>query len=169
MIRDLLDVASIEVGRLAVERRNLPVLPSLERSAELFRREATERGVSLGVECEAGLPEITGDEHRIVQVLANLLGNALRFTDRGGAVTIGARRSGQAVEIFVRDTGAGIPASELPRIFDRYWSVRRNAPKGGTGLGLAIARGIVEAHGGRLWAESAVGHGSTFRFTIPVG
>lgn len=169
MIRDLLDVASIEVGRLAVERRLLPVKPSLDRSAELFRREATERGVTLHVECDAGLPEITGDEHRIVQVLANLLGNAMRFTERGGSVTVGARRAGSAVEIFVRDSGAGIPASELPRIFDRYWSVRRNAPKGGTGLGLAIARGIVEAHGGRLWAESTVGHGSTFRFTIPVG
>lgn len=169
MIRDLLDVANIEVGRLAVERRLLPVQPSLDRSAELFRREASERGITLVVECEASLPEITGDEHRIVQVLANLLGNALRFTDRGGRVTIGARRAGVMVEISVRDTGSGIPASELPRIFERYWTVRRNAPKGGTGLGLAIARGIVEAHGGRLWAESTVGQGSTFRFTVPVG
>jgi signal transduction histidine kinase len=80
-----------------------------------------------------------------------------------------ARRDGGVIEVSVHDTGAGIPPSELPRIFERYWTVRRNAPKGGTGLGLAIARGIVEAHGGRLWAESTVGAGSTFRFTVPVG
>ena len=104
-----------------------------------------------------------------MQVLANLLGNALRFTERGGTVSVGAQRLGGHVEIHVRDSGAGIPASELPRIFDRYWTVRRNAPKGGTGLGLAIARGIVEAHGGRLWADSAPGQGSVFRFTVPVG
>jgi signal transduction histidine kinase len=112
---------------------------------------------------------VSGDEERLVQVLANLLGNALRFTERGGQVTLGARRNGNEVEIHVRDSGAGIPASELGRIFERYWTVRRNAPKGGTGLGLAIARGIVEAHGGRLWAESTPGVGSTFRFTVPVG
>jgi len=168
MIRDLLDVASIEVGRLSVERRQVSVLPVLDRAVELFRREATERGVGLRVAPMGALPEAMGDEERLVQVLANLLGNAMRFTDRGGDVSVGARRDGGFIEIHVRDNGAGIPASELPRIFDRYWSVRRNAPKGGTGLGLAIARGIVEAHGGRLWAESEVGKGSTFRFTVPI-
>ncbi len=169
MIRDLLDVASIEVGRLAIERRQVAITPVLDRALELFRREAAERGVSLRLAPMGQLPEAMGDEQRIVQVLANLLGNALRFTDRGGEVSVGAKKSTGFVEISVHDTGAGIPASELPRIFDRYWTVRRNAPKGGTGLGLAIARGIVEAHGGRLWAESKVGKGSTFRFTVPVG
>lgn len=169
MIRDLLDVASIELGRLAVERRHVAVPAALERALELFRRDAAERGVALLLEPLPDLPGVLGDEERIVQVLANLLGNALRFTDRGGSVHVGAKRSGPTVEVFVRDNGTGIPPSELPRIFERYWTVRRNAPKGGTGLGLAIARGIVEAHGGRLWAESAVGKGSTFRFTVPVG
>lgn len=169
MIRDLLDVASIELGRLSIERRQVRVVPVLDRALELFRREANERGVTLRLAPMAALPEAMGDEQRLVQVLANLLGNALRFTDRGGEVSVGAARSGGFVEIVVRDTGAGIPASELPRIFERYWTVRRNAPKGGTGLGLAIARGIVEAHGGRLWAESEVGKGSSFRFTVPIG
>ncbi len=169
MIRDLLDVASIEVGRLAIERRQVAIAPVLARAIELFRREATERGVTLRLANIAVLPEVMGDEHRLVQVLANLLGNAMRFTERGGEVSVGAVKTSGFLEISVHDTGSGIPASELPRIFDRFWSVRRNAPKGGTGLGLAIARGIIEAHGGRLWAESEVGKGSTFRFTVPVG
>ncbi len=169
MIRDLLDVASIEVGRLSVERREVSAGTVLDRAAGLFERDAAERGVALRVDRPTEPLRISGDEERLVQVLANLLGNALRFTERGGQVTIGARRNGNEVEIHVRDNGAGIPASELGRIFERYWTVRRNAPKGGTGLGLAIARGIVEAHGGRLWAESTPGVGSTFRFTVPVG
>ncbi len=169
MIRDLLDVASIEVGRLSIERRQVALKAVLDRAVELFRREASERGVSLRVAPMGTVPEASGDEERLVQVLANLLGNALRFTERGGEVSVGAQRVDSFVEVYVRDNGAGIPPTELPRIFDRYWSVRRNAPKGGTGLGLAIARGIVEAHGGRLWAQSEVGKGSTFRFTVPIG
>jgi PAS domain S-box-containing protein len=168
MIRDLLDVASIELGRLSIERRALAVAPVLAQAVELFRRDAEERGVALRLEPTASLPEVAGDEQRVVQVLANLLGNALRFTERGGEVRVGARRTGGMVEIAVHDNGAGIPPSELPRIFERYWTVRRNAPKGGTGLGLAIARGIVEAHGGAIWADSTVGTGSSFRFTLPV-
>lgn len=168
MIRDLLDVASIELGRLNIERRALAVGPVLAQAVELFRRDADERGVHLLLDPADGLPEVIGDEQRVVQVLANLLGNALRFTDRGGQVRVGARRDGGMVEVVVHDTGAGIPPSEMPRIFERYWTVRRNAPKGGTGLGLAIARGIVEAHGGSIWAESSVGTGSSFRFTLPV-
>jgi PAS domain S-box-containing protein len=169
MIRDLLDVASIEVGRLAVEHRTVALAPVLERAVGLFQNAADERRVVLRLEHTAGVPAVIGDEERLVQVLSNLLGNALRFSDGGDEVTVSARQSGHEVEIAVRDTGAGIPASEMPRIFERYWTVRRQAPKGGTGLGLAIARGIVEAHGGRLWAESQLGKGSTFRFTVPVG
>lgn len=168
MIRDLLDVASIELGRLNIERRALSLPPVLSQAIELFRRDAAERGVTLALDELDWLPEVNGDEQRVVQVLANLLGNALRFTDRGGSVRVGARRTESMVEIAVHDTGAGIPPSEMPRIFERYWTVRRNAPKGGTGLGLAIARGIVEAHGGAIWAESTLGKGSSFRFTLPV-
>jgi signal transduction histidine kinase len=168
MIRDLLDVASIEVGRLSVERRAVQVPVVLERAVGLFLRDAADRGVTLRLAAVPALPAVAGDEERLVQVLANLLGNALRFTERGGEVHVAAQRAGAEVEISVRDSGAGIPPTELPRIFERYWTVRRNAPKGGTGLGLAIARGIVEALGGRLWAESVPGEGSTFRFTVPV-
>ncbi len=168
MIRDLLDVASIEVGRLSVERRHVRVATVMERAHELFRRDADERDVSLSFAETGSLPPVSGDEVRLVQVLANLLGNALRFSERGGAVAVAAQLCEHGVEFSVSDNGPGIPEVELSRIFERYWTVRRNAPKGGTGLGLAIARGIVEAHGGRLWAESSVGAGSTFRFTVPV-
>jgi signal transduction histidine kinase len=169
MIRDLLDVASIEVGRLSVERREVVVASMIERAVDLFAREAEARGITLIAGRTEELPSVLGDEERLVQVVANLLGNAMRFTERGGTVSVGAIRAGEEVEIAVADTGAGIAPGELPRIFERYWTVRGNAPKGGTGLGLAIARGIVEAHGGRLWAESEVGTGSVFRFTLRAG
>ncbi len=167
MIRDLLDVASIEVGRLSIERRVEAVVPILERALSLFTREASDRGVSLRAEPAPALPSVVGDADRLVQVLANLLGNALRHSERGGQVVVRAVRADSGIEVSVRDDGGGIPAALLPLIFERYWTARGNAPKGGTGLGLAIARGIVEAHGGRLWADSEVGKGSTFSFTIP--
>ncbi|MDH5235812.1 MAG: PAS domain-containing sensor histidine kinase [Gemmatimonadota bacterium] len=168
MIRDLLDVANIEVGRLAVERHPVALAPILERAVALFRREATDRGVPIILEPVPPLPEISGDAERLVQVMANLLSNAMRYTDRGGRVTVRVRRNGEEVEVSVEDTGSGIDPAAMPLIFERYWTVKGTAPKGGTGLGLAIARGIVEGHGGRLSAESMPGEGSTFRFTLRV-
>ena len=109
-----------------------------------------------------------GDDERLVQVLSNLLSNAVKHTPSGGRITLSARILDYEVEVAVTDTGHGIPAASLPLIFERYWTVRGNAPKGGTGLGLAIARGIVEALGGKLWAESIEGAGSTFRFTLRI-
>lgn len=166
MIRDLLDVANIEVGRLSVERRAEELPPILERAVALFRRESTERGVVLALEPLPKLPTISGDAERLVQVLSNLLSNALRYSERGGRITVRAEAQGDEVRVSVEDTGSGIAPASMPLIFERYWTVRGTAPKGGTGLGLAIARGIVEAHGGRLWAESEVGKGSTFSFTL---
>lgn len=168
MIRDLLDVSNIEVGRLAVERREEPLMPMLHRAVDLFAQDAATRGVSLELDPPADSIAVHGDGERIVQVLANLLSNALRYTPAGGRVVVRARRAGMGAEVEVKDTGSGIPAESMSLIFERYWTVKGNAPKGGTGLGLAIARGIVEAHGGRLTAESTVGEGSTFRFTLPL-
>ena len=138
------------------------------RLMALFQREAEDKSIAFTLEADASLPTVSGDQERLLQVLANLVANALRFTERGGRITVRARRAGDEVEMSVTDTGAGIPAANMPRIFERYWTVRGNAPKGGTGLGLAIARSIVEAHGGRIWAESVLGEGSTFRFTVKV-
>ncbi len=167
MIRDLLDVSSIEVGRLAVERRAESLGSIVRRGQALFAHEAEQRGVGLGVEIVDDLA-IHGDAERLVQVLANLLGNALRHTPTGGRITVRARRRGSEAEVEVEDDGSGIAPEAMPLIFERYWTVKGNAPKGGTGLGLAIARGIVEAHGGRLSAESTLGKGSVFRFSLPL-
>jgi signal transduction histidine kinase len=105
----------------------------------------------------------------IVQVNPNLLGNALKFTDGGGGVALRTRTdSGSVVVVSVADTGIGIEPEALPHVFDRFWQARAT-PRRGSGLGLAIARGIVEAHGGRIWAESERGRGSTFSFSIPTG
>ena len=110
---------------------------------------------------------MNADESRIVQVITNLLGNAIKFTETDGRITIRARESSGAVVISVEDTGIGIEASALPHIFDRFWQARAT-PRRGSGLGLAIARGIVEAHGGKIWVESELGRGSVFSFSVPV-
>lgn len=168
MIRDLLDVASIQMGRLSVERRTEPLRPILQRAMALFQREAEDKAIAFALDAPDLLPSVSGDPERLLQVLANLIANALRFTERGGRITVSARIAGDEVVVGVADTGSGIPPANMPLIFERYWTVRGNAPKGGTGLGLAIARSIVEAHGGRIWAESEVGKGSIFRFTVRI-
>ena len=168
MIRDLLDVANIETGHLSVEERPVAVVPLLDRALALFASEAEGKGVLLGLGDVPPLPQVWGDDERLVQVLSNLLSNAVKHTPSGGRITLSARILDYDVEVAVTDTGHGIPAASLPLIFERYWTVRGNAPKGGTGLGLAIARGIVEALGGQLWAESVEGEGSTFRFTLRI-
>lgn len=167
MIQDLLDVSSIEAGKLAVERRPEAVAPLIERTLSLFEREATQRGVELVRADGDGVPPVLVDADRIVQVLANLVGNAMKSTPAGGRITVGAEREGKDVALRVHDTGAGIPPEHLPHIFDRYWQARRSSAKRGAGLGLAISRGIVEAHGGRLTVRSRLGEGSEFRFTLP--
>lgn len=168
MIRDLLDVANIETGHLAVEERPVALVPVLDRAIALFASEARLRELTLELGSLPSLPMVWGDDERILQVLSNLLSNAIRHTAPGGRVTISARILDYDVEVAVADTGHGIPAAAMPLIFERYWTVRGNAPKGGTGLGLAIARGIIEALGGTLWAESEEGKGSTFCFTLRI-
>jgi signal transduction histidine kinase len=105
------------------------------------------------------------DRERILQVLSNLIGNALKFTPPGGSVTVGVERRGGEARVAILDTGPGIAPGHLPHIFDRFWKHDTPGVKG-TGLGLFIARGIIEAHGGRVWAESELGHGARFYFTL---
>ncbi len=107
------------------------------------------------------------DIERVRQVVTNLVHNAIKFTPSGGSITVSAVTEGDEVVIAVRDTGVGIPAEDLPRIFERFYKADRARSGGGTGLGLAIARHVVQAHGGRIWAESVEGKGSTFFFTLP--
>jgi PAS domain S-box-containing protein len=168
LIQDLLDVGMIEAGRLSLERRPTEMGDVFEQVEAMFAAMAAERGVAIESELPPSLPPVDADGERLLQVLANLVGNALKFTEEGGTVTIGARAEPGVLSVFVRDTGSGIPAEHLPYIFDRWWHARRSAKKAGTGLGLAITKGIVEAHGGRIVAQSTIGEGSTFTFTLPL-
>jgi PAS domain S-box-containing protein len=166
LIRDLLDVSLIEAGKMGVEREPLSVRELIADTVDSQRALAASAALSLEVELEPDLPAIAGDRHRLQQVVENLVSNALKFTPHGGHITIGAARRPGEVLFWVADTGLGIPEEAVPHVFDRFWQVKR-AARAGAGLGLAISRGIVEAHGGRIWVESTLGRGTVFFFTIP--
>jgi signal transduction histidine kinase len=166
LIQDLLDTASIDAGHLSVEPSALDVTIEVFEALEAVRPLADGKSLRLDSDLPKDLPLVFGDGPRLQQVFGNLLGNATKFTPTGGTITIGATRSGDVVTFSVADTGPGIAAAELPRLFDRFWQAPRTA-RLGTGLGLFIAQGIVEAHGGKLWVESELGVGSTFFFTLP--
>ena len=168
LIQDLLDVASIEAGRLSLERAGQSAPALVSQALRMFEVEASQRRVHLEASAPPELPPILVDASRILQVLGNLLNNALKFTPDNGRVVVGAEGKGNSVVFFVSDSGPGIPLADQPRVFDRYWHSRRTANKRGTGLGLSIAKGIVEAHGGRIWIESTPGEGATFLFSVPV-
>lgn len=167
MIDDLLDSANIERGRLAMDRQPHDPRGLLEETAQLFLPAAEERGVTLEVRAADDLPRVACDRGRILQVLSNLVGNAVRVTQRGGRVTLAARATGKEVAFAVEDTGPGIPEEERQQIFHRYYRGSSGTYRG-SGLGLSIARSIVEAHGGHIDVESEVGKGSRFFFTLPV-
>jgi signal transduction histidine kinase len=168
MIKDLLDVATIDSGHLRIDVSQQPIEPLLEQALELTKGVALERRIEVRATSPASIPDLMVDPTRIVQVLDNLVSNALKFTEPGGHVTVVVEQIVDHVRITVRDTGIGIPASHLPHIFDRHWHARRTSRTAGTGLGLAIARGIVEAHGGRISVDSTEGAGSSFSFTLPI-
>lgn len=167
LIGDLLDAARISEGRLAVELRPVATGPLLDEVIALQRNRAEERQLRLECHASAALPAIMADRDRILQVFTNLIGNALKFTPAGGRITMRAMAQGDEVHFSISDTGPGIPANALSRIFDAFWQVHAEGGAG-AGLGLAISKGIVAAHGGRLWAESEPGAGATFYFTVPV-
>jgi signal transduction histidine kinase len=133
----------------------------------MFVAPAREGGATLVVRVPPDLPIVRADPDRLLQALANLVANALKFAGTGGRVTLSAEHGPAGVRLSVQDTGPGIAADDLPHVFDRYWQKRRAGGKRGTGLGLAIVRGIVEAHGGTINVESTPGAGSEFSFTIP--
>lgn len=167
LVRDLLDVARLDGGVIPVERAPVPADGLLAEVVEALRPAAAEAAVTLYADGDRGLPPAWGDRDRLLQVLCNLVANALDFTPRGGRVVVGARRSDAGGVLFsVADSGVGIAPEDLPRVFDRFWQSR--GPGGrGVGLGLSIAKSLVEAHGGSLRVDSTPGRGSTFWFTIP--
>jgi PAS domain S-box-containing protein len=168
LIADLLDVAKLEAGqKLAIEPEPLDIKTVIAETCDGLAAEAERKSQHLECQVADDLPHVSGDRHRLIQVLSNLVGNALKFTGESGQVAVEARRGDDgSVLVSVTDTGPGIPTENLAQVFNPYWQARQTA-RLGAGLGLAIAKGIVEAHGGRIWATSKPGAGSTFSFTLP--
>jgi PAS domain S-box-containing protein len=165
LIQDLLDVTRLETGRLSVKQAPESARAIVADSVEAQRELAAKASLELRADVPPELPNVWADRDRLLQVFENLIGNSTKFTRPGGQIVAGAAPHDGEVLFWVRDTGRGIPAEDLPHVFDRFWQTRRD---GGTGLGLPIVKGLVEAQGGRVWAESASGHGSTFYFTVPM-
>ena len=166
LIEELLDVACSEEGRLVLDRERLDAAELVREVVESHLAAAERRALRLAAQVVAGTPLVEADRHRLLRVLANLVGNALKFTPAGGRITVGAERWGETeVRFWVGDTGPGIAEEDQKHLFVPFWQATPQ-PRGGTGLGLAIAKRIVEAHGGRLWVDSRPESGSVFSFTV---
>ncbi len=170
LIDDLLDLSRIESGKMAMALMPADLLPAVKRASAILEKQAAVKSIRITVDIPAGTPRILADESRLSQVILNLLDNAVKYTPEGGEVRISAVPDGAFVRVDVSDTGAGIPETDIPRIFERFYRVdkARSRELGGTGLGLSIVKHIVQAHGGQVWVKSAPGDGSTFSFTIPI-
>jgi signal transduction histidine kinase len=156
----------MEAGALTLARAVMATKPLVVGALSSLQVYASEASIQLRLETDEPLPEIWADQDRLLQVLENLIGNAIKFTPQGGTITIAATRVPGAVQFSVEDTGAGIPEHSLPYVFERFWQAE-GASRRGAGLGLPICKCIIEAHGGRIWAESTLGSGANFFFTIP--
>src|SRR5918996_2829513 len=171
LINDLFELSQMDAGVLKLEFETSSLTDLISDTLESMSAQATARGRNLHLKgtVEGEVAHVMMDPRRVQRVLYNLVQNAIRYTPSDGSVHILARDTGTEVQVEVKDTGEGIPAEELSRIFDRFYRTEqsRSRDSGGSGLGLSIAKGIVEAHGGGLWGESAIGQGSTFGFALP--
>lgn len=165
LVQDLLDVAKLEAGRLSISRRAVRVSSLLSEAEEMLRPLAEEHGIRFTADGETATGWLQVDAGRVQQALGNLVGNAIKFTPRGGRITVRAESVNGAIRFSVSDSGTGIPQEQLSHIFGPFWQAHP-ADRRGIGLGLAITKAIVEAHGGRIWVESHVGAGTTFYFTL---
>jgi signal transduction histidine kinase len=168
VINDVLDISKVEAGRLELERSTFPLSGTVSDAVAFVRARATQRGITLSELVYPELGDIDADQRKVKQVLVNLLSNAVKFTPDGGRVAVSATRSDGEVTIAVSDTGAGIALDDLGLIFREFGQTASARGHEGTGLGLALAKRIIELHGGRIWVESEIGQGSTFRFALPV-
>ena len=170
LVDDLQELSLAEAGDLKLNRRVVDVADLVRQAVAARQAQAKTRGVSVSADVPEGLPAVNIDSHRVNQVLRNLLENAVAHTPEGGSVSVTAREEGGWMEVSVSDTGEGIPAADLPHIFERLYRVDKSRTRatGGSGLGLTIARRLVEAHGGRIAVRSEPGSGSCFTFTVPV-
>lgn len=167
MVSELLELSRIESGKVPLKMK--PVTPSdlINQAVDRLVLQAERAELTIDIQIEPGLKNVLADQSRLEQVLVNLLHNAIKFTPTGGSITVGCVADSDKARFWVQDTGIGIPKEDLDRIFERFYKTDRARSGGGTGLGLAIARHLVEAHGGKIWAKSVEGAGSTFYFTIP--
>jgi len=170
LVEQLLDLSRLESGELPLEREEVLLAQLVSEVLSEIEVSRAGKGVSVEGRVDEGLPPVWANRERVHQVLFNLLDNAVRFTPPGGRVTVSASRHDGSCEVRVADTGPGIAPQHLPHLFERFYRVdpARSREDGGTGIGLAIARSVVEAHGGRIWAESELGRGSVFTFELPV-
>ena len=166
LLGDLQLLSNAEAGALPLHRERLEPVELVDAAVAAYRAQADEVGVALEARSEDGVPPLDVDPVRIGEVLSNVVANAIRHTPAGGTVTVAVSRSGEGVSFEIADTGEGIPADELPTVFDRF---AKSPESRGAGLGLAIAKSLVQAHGGTISAESEPGRGTTIRFVLPVG
>ena len=170
LTEDLLVLSKMDAERLELEIRRLSVSQLIESCLETAQRRGAEKDLQISVTTPQDLPDIAGDRRRLAEVLQNLLDNAIQYTLPGGKIVVSAQLGDEEIILTVSDTGIGIPKADQSRIFERFYRVdaARSREAGGTGLGLAIAKHLVEVHDGRLWAESEVGQGSQFHFSVPL-
>jgi signal transduction histidine kinase len=166
LVEDLLDVSRIEHGSFALVLGEVDLAELMDETSHLLRPTADAHGVALEFGVAGMPPRVAADGARLLQVLANLVGNAVKFTPAGGRVVVRCEENGVELRFSVSDTGPGISAEQLPHLFDAFWQAQ-HSDRRGVGLGLWIARSLVEAHGGRIWVESGEGRGTTFHFTVP--
>ncbi len=165
LIEDLLTVAKIDTGGFSIVPAPVDSTGMIDEVVEALRPDAKHHELVLAAGTACDLPPVYADRGRVLQALSNLIGNAMKFTGPGGHITVRAREASREVVFSVEDTGSGIPSEQLPHLFDRFWQA--NADRRGAGLGLTITKGIVEAHGGRIWVESRLNEGSSFYFSLP--
>lgn len=167
LIGDLLDAAKIEAGVLRTAPRPENVASLVDSAVEMLGPLAADKSIQLRSQGPPSSLAVLCERDLILRVLSNLVGNAIKFSPSSGSVFVAARERTGQVEFFVKDSGPGIPQEHLPHIFDRYWQQKDNDRRG-SGLGLYIAKGIVEAHGGRIWIETAPRQGTAIHFTLPI-
>jgi two-component system phosphate regulon sensor histidine kinase PhoR len=168
MVNELSELSRIESGEVYLNVQSIDIGEVAMRVVERLKAQASRAKLSLVMDIPASLPKALADKERVEQVLINLLHNAIKFTPSQGTISVSAKVEGNNVVVAVGDTGVGIPADDLPRIFERFFKADKARAGGGTGLGLAISKHLVEAHSGKIWAESIEGQGSTFTFTLPI-
>jgi len=170
LVDDLQELSLADAGEIKLVREPADIVGLIKDTAAGMKAKADARGIVLTDDLPAKLPAVNIDSQRIRQVLSNLLENAVAHTDKGGRITVAAREREGQIQVSVADTGEGIPAKDLPLIFERFYRVDRSRTRktGGSGLGLTIAKRLVEAHGGTIEVKSEAGKGSTFTFTLPV-